>query len=1421
MNCGGLRIAVLLCCSGVALAQTGTITGVVTLPDTSYHGEIVVTVLGQNTSAITQANGSFVIPNVVAGSVSVQAGKLYYVNTRVDTVLSPGGTLNLSLSLSNVVFDTMLTHLTSRIVTSATNTGNVGALNHFVEPGDPGFSWNGQQQLFEASLMMGVSTTRVSDAARFIFGVAQDNLDQDFLSLSDLVIRTHGDDSTTLHTAYDDSRANLPPGTPSQPLGIRVVQQSHSFGDSLNTGYLLIKLILTNTTTVTLNNLLVGWFIDWDVGADTANRGKIISMQNIIPGINGGNPFDAEVAYQWNGPLGMPYAGVIPLSQPKFRAARIASNRKEIFVGAPNGGLTEANKYLYMRSRRDTARYGDHGVQEDLSMIVSLGGLNTASYDSSFFSLPPQSSVVVGFAFVGGYDSAQIVSNALQAQKKWVQLGQEIAGLPGEPQFSTNRSMIDFGEVGVGASRTDSVIVTNAGTASLVVGSSSSTNAQFAVTPPTATIAPTESRKFFITFSPTSIGLHDGQVVFTHNAATTPDTLFVTGIGRAEIGGTYFVGAAHQLQTLKDVADLLNFGQLIAPAVFLLTDAAYADSLLDLTAVNGSSPQNTVTLRPAPGVNTVLTLRGNTTLPVGMRFTEVSNFTIDGWNGTSPQPARNMTINIDTTAPTNTTGILIRGTTKNFTVMNAVVKGYRTSTDGAPAILVDTVGGVEVPDSNLLFSNLAVSRAQDGIVIRGMAIPNQHRQIIVRGSLFGGAGNQSVVRSGLSLSHCDGGEIHDNIVNGVNTSGFSDTLSAVGFNLDGQNTNVRVYNNKVSNIIQGNAGAGVAIGIRAAGQSGTPSRYKIWNNMVWNVRAPVSTDASNFGGPLQGISLPGAMYDSVYYNSVWISGTSTSSNHSSALYIVGPTASESTKTTLWNNIFVNTSSMGMPGRNVVVKLFDAHGGTYSTADRNDYLPDGIVGALAAVGPLSTNPVFLSTLSEFRARTGRDANSISLDPQFDPLNPLSIRTNRATPVESKAFPIAGVTTDIDGDGRDATSPDIGADEGLFVPSSLRSVRAVFDSVNRKIILAWGESCCGSGYIAFNSNLGNFSATGTYDPGQTTGQMVGALRLQQSGHDELQVLGFDMTSPTNMKLVVLDFLRQGILTVGTYSITSGEASFLYFPNYNPSDTTTWDDVYVLLNGSATMTSLTASTATGSYTGSGLHLQTFQPITVYIGSFNVNYATTTFAEHSVRNSSRSLWKGILGVDKAARLMPLFSDSPAKSNTLTGYNLYRAVNTSPFVLFDSVHATASSYTDTAIGPQAATYRYYLRARYNNGVSAPSETASVAVPPILGLGDNEVLPTVFSLEQNYPNPFNPVTIIRYALPAASYVTLRLYNLLGQEISRLVEGVQEGGYWRVPWDGRDSRGISIPSGMYLYRIEAKPLGGGNPFLYTRKMLHIK
>ncbi len=82
---------------------------------------------------------------------------------------------------------------------------------------------------------------------------------------------------------------------------------------------------------------------------------------------------------------------------------------------------------------------------------------------------------------------------------------------------------------------------------------------------------------------------------------------------------------------------------------------------------------------------------------------------------------------------------------------------------------------------------------------------------------------------------------------------------------------------------------------------------------------------------------------------------------------------------------------------------------------------------------------------------------------------------------------------------------------------------------------------------------------------------------------------------------------------------------------------------------------------------------------------------------------------------------------------------------------------------------------------------------------DNSI-PTEFNMYQNYPNPFNVTTTIYYALKEDVKVNLKIYNIVGQEIQTLIDENQPAGYYSVIWDGSNNFGRSVPSGIYIFRI---------------------
>lgn len=97
----------------------------------------------------------------------------------------------------------------------------------------------------------------------------------------------------------------------------------------------------------------------------------------------------------------------------------------------------------------------------------------------------------------------------------------------------------------------------------------------------------------------------------------------------------------------------------------------------------------------------------------------------------------------------------------------------------------------------------------------------------------------------------------------------------------------------------------------------------------------------------------------------------------------------------------------------------------------------------------------------------------------------------------------------------------------------------------------------------------------------------------------------------------------------------------------------------------------------------------------------------------------------------------------------------------------------------------------------------------------NPALPEKYDLSQNYPNPFNPSTQIRFALPSSGFVTLQVFDVLGRLVRTLISTNYRAGNYSVIWDGKNSDGRNVSTGVYLYRVSV------NNYVATKKMILLK
>jgi hypothetical protein len=195
--------------------------------------------------------------------------------------------------------------------------------------------------------------------------------------------------------------------------------------------------------------------------------------------------------------------------------------------------------------------------------------------------------------------------------------------------------------------------------------------------------------------------------------------------------------------------------------------------------------------------------------------------------------------------------------------------------------------------------------------------------------------------------------------------------------------------------------------------------------------------------------------------------------------------------------------------------------------------------------------------------------------------------------------------------------------------------------------------------------------------------------------------------------------------------------------------------------------------------------------------------------------IWAGAIGGNFADSLRIWVSDTDNNLSSFDDMIAYFKVD-GPIASWHEYVFDISNYAGKQIYVAA---NYYI----TDGGAGASQSDNiwidhfaVAEPVVVSVDEGKVLPKDFELSQNYPNPFNPSTIIRYTLPTESKVTIKVYNLVGQEIRQLVNAAETAGIHEITFNAG-----SLASGVYFYRITAAASDGKREFVDTKKLMLIK
>jgi len=444
-----------------------------------------------------------------------------------------------------------------------------------------------------------------------------------------------------------------------------------------------------------------------------------------------------------------------------------------------------------------------------------------------------------------------------------------------------------------------------------------------------------------------------------------------------------------------------------------------------VVGINNSSSATTVNINsnniqriPGTVISTTSTssymIEGQSPGTLNMNNNTIANFELTNATGTfrglkavTPSVAWNCTgnliENISITNLTSTAGIdaiYDFSSAQNINISNNIIRNLSTPTTG-------TLNGVYIFTSS------------------GTLKTCSNNQVYNFSTTPGGAGGASMYGLRWSVGPL---VLSGNTVYALNSNaGTSPTINGL---LYGGTGNSDIYNNKVYDLSSGGSNPSLSGLVVSSGATNT-----VYNNIIGDLRTP----AANAGNPLMGINISGGTTANVYFNTVYLNGSSTGALFGSSAISV----STSPTVNLRNNIFVNNSSVNGAAFAAAYRRSSTTLTSYAGTSNNNYFFSSNPTHVYYDGTLNRDfPAFRTLLADARDSSSFTSAGIPafLSTSGSSANFLHIDATVGTQIESGGAAIAGITTDFDGDTRNASTPDIGADE--FAGTSPAPVLSAF-------------------------------------------------------------------------------------------------------------------------------------------------------------------------------------------------------------------------------------------------------------------------------------------------------------------------------------------------------------------------------------------
>lgn len=487
-----------------------------------------------------------------------------------------------------------------------------------------------------------------------------------------------------------------------------------------------------------------------------------------------------------------------------------------------------------------------------------------------------------------------------------------------------------------------------------------------------------------------------------------------SGIGTGVIQGIFVEAkAGNKTTTLNIDNNSINNLTHVGSGSGAITGIINTDTALNISISNNSFNNiTTITTGSFTFIsNSILLPAGGTQTINGNSIVTAFSKTGDGGSVTLFTTTSN--------SPTGTTSTSNGNNFSNITVVGATTITGWINRDGA-----STASGPTKAVTNNTFSNWTAGTGSiTALTINASAAGSIHSGNTVSNISTGGA------LVGISILSNENGTLSGNNVNGLTTSG---AVSVSGIVLSGTASanSPTVQKNKVYNI-QATNSAGNVNGILIS-YSGNGAICNIANNIIGDLKATAANNDLN--DVVRGISITATTTlanFNVYYNTIYINATSTGANFgTSGIYHVQNATATTAQLELKNNIVVNTSTAAGLGTTAAFRRSATGLENYATTSNNNIF---YAGTPSASNVIYHNGTPYQTLTDFKNLvTARETNSKTENVPFTSTvgansNYLHISTSVTTVVENGGTPIPGFADDFDGNTRNASTPDIGADE----------------------------------------------------------------------------------------------------------------------------------------------------------------------------------------------------------------------------------------------------------------------------------------------------------------------------------------------------------------------------------------------------------